>query len=292
MHLSRHALAYIVAFISFTIPSGLSAQSPTPLDTSKPPNNTSKPTNNIPDSKPRRQPQRQQQEKIDFSSYGRPGNRAGGGSRSPCSSTSIPLTALMPVSNWGKTVAATPTFWFYVPYSPDEARSGEFVLQDEKYNDIYRTPFSLPPTPGFVSLTVQSPEASLQPDKWYFWSFKLYCGEKSSTPVFVEGWVQRVALTRELETQLKASTREDYAVYSANDIWYDAVDRLARLRLVDPQNVLLSGEWVELLESRGVGLNQLTQESVVGEVRYFLTNRRSEAKPKALEAKSAKIGDK
>ena len=283
MHLSRHALACIMAFVSFTIPSRLLAQSPTTNDTSKPPNNTSKPSNNTPDSKPRRQPQRQQQDKIDFSSYGRPGNRAGGGSRSPCSSKSIPLTALIPESNWGKTVAATPTFWFYVPYSPDEAPSGEFVLQDEKYNDVYRTPFTLPQTPGFVSLTVQSPQASLQPDKWYFWSFKLYCGEKSSTPVFVEGWVQRVALTSELEQQLKAAT-QDYAVYSANGIWYDAVDRLARLRLADTQNVLLNREWVELLESRGVGLNQLTQGSMVGEVRYFLTNRQ--------DAKSAKIGDK
>lgn len=283
MHLSRNAVACIMAFICFTNPSGLSAQSPTTNDTSKPPNNTSKPTNNTPDSKPRRQPQRQQQQ-IDFSSYGRPGNRAGGGSRSPCSSKSIPLTALIPESNWGKTVAATPTFWFYVPYSPDEARSGEFVLQDEKYNDVYRTAFSLPPTPGFVSLTIQSPDGTLKADKWYFWLFKLYCGEKSSTPVSVEGWVQRVALTSELESQLKAGTTEDYAVYSANGIWYDAVDRLARLRLVDPQNVLLSGEWVELLESRGVGLNQLTQEGIVGEVRFYLTNRQG--------AKNAKEGDK
>ncbi len=272
MHLSRYALACILAFISFANPSRLSAQSPTTNNTSKPPKSTSKPTNNIPDSKPRRQPQRQQQEKIDFSSYGRPGNRAGGGSRSPCSSTSIPLTALMPESNWGKTVAATPTFWFYVPYSPTEARSGEFVLQDEKYNDIYRTPFTLPQTPGFVSLTVQSPEGTLQTDKWYFWSFKLYCGQKSSTPVFVEGWVQRVALTSQLEQQLKTTT-EDYAVYWAGGIWYDAVDRLAKLRLADTKNVLLNREWVELLESRGVGLNQLAQESMVGEVRYYLTNR-------------------
>lgn len=283
MHLSRHALACIMAFVSFTNPSRLSAQSPTTNETAKPSNNTSKPSSNTPDSKPRRQPQRQQQEKIDFSSYGRPGNRAGGGSRSPCSSTSIPLTALIPETNWGKTVAATPTFWFYVPYSPDEAHSGEFVLQDEKYNDVYRTPFTLPQTPGFVSLTVQPPEGTLQTDKWYFWSFKLYCGEKASTPVFVEGWVQTIALTPQLQQQLKTGTK-DYAVYSANGIWYDAVDRLARLRLADTQNVLLNGEWSELLESRGVGLNQLTQEPIIGEVRSYLTNRK--------DAKGAKNGDK
>lgn len=259
------ALACTMAFVSFTNPTRLSAQS------SPTPNNTPKPLNNTSDTKPerRQRPQPQPPEKIDFSSYGRPGNRAGGGSRSPCSSTSIPLTALTPVTNWGKTVSPTPTFWFYVPYSPDEAHSGEFVLQDEKYNDVYRTRFTLPPTPGFVSLTIPSTQATLETDKWYFWSFKLYCGEKpSSTPIFVEGWVQRVALTPELETQLKAATR-DYAVYSANGIWYDAVASLAALRLANTQNVLLDGEWAQLLRSRGVDLNQLTQEPIIGEVRLL-----------------------
>ncbi len=273
MQLSRQiALACTMAFVSFTNPSRLSAQSsPTPNNTPKPPNNTSKPTSNTPDTKPeRQQPPQPQPEKIDFSSYGRPGNRAGGGSRSPCSSTSIPLTALTPVTNWGKTVSPTPTFWFYVPYSPDEGHSGEFVLQDEKYNDVYRTPFTLPPTPGFVSLTIPSTQATLETDKWYFWSFKLYCGEKpSSSPVFVEGWVQRVALTPELETQLKAATTKDYVVYSTNGIWYDAVANLATLRLANTQNALLNREWAELLTSPGVGLNQLTQEPIIGEVRLL-----------------------
>jgi hypothetical protein len=174
------------------------------------------------------------------------------------------------VSNWGKTVAATPTFWFYVPYSPDEAHSGEFVLQDEKYNDVYRTPFTLPPTPGFVSLTIPSTQATLETDNWYFWSFKLYCGQKpSSTPVFVEGWVQRIALTSELEKQLKAAITRDYAVYSANGIWYDAVASLATLRLANTQNALLNGEWADLLGSRGVGLNQVTQEPIIGGVRLL-----------------------
>lgn len=92
------------------------------------------------------------------------------------------------MTNWGKTVSPTPTFWFYVPYSPNEEHSGEFVLQDEKYNDVYRTPFTLPQTSGFVSLTIPSTEASLATNNWYFWSFKLYCGQKpSSTSVFVEG---------------------------------------------------------------------------------------------------------
>ncbi len=60
-----------------------------------------------------------------LSSYGRPGNR-GGGSR-----LAHLRTALTPVTNWGKTVSP-PHFWFYVPYSPNEEHSGEFVLQDGK----------------------------------------------------------------------------------------------------------------------------------------------------------------
>lgn len=85
--------------------------------------------------------------------------------------------------------------------------------------------------------------------------------------------MQRVALTSQLESQLKTATIEDYVVYSAGGIWYDAVASLAALRLANTQNVLHNGEWSELLESRGVGLNQLTQEPIIGEVRSYLTNR-------------------
>lgn len=252
------ACAITWAVVSFTsYPSQVWAQS-------------SRPINNIPSSVRLRllQPKQAKQEGPDFSGDGRPGRRAGGGSRSPCPSMNTPLTALMPVTNSGKTVAERPTFWFYVPYSPQEARSGEFVLQDEENNDVYRTRsrFKLPGTPGFVSLSIPLTEAPLEINKWYRWYFKLYCeSQKLSAPVFVEGWVQRSELTTALESRLKAATLEEkYTAYITDSIWYDAIDSLAELRLAQPPSATPDSNWANQL--RSVGLERLQQEPVVGRV--------------------------
>lgn len=203
--------------------------------------------------------------KPDFSAEGRPGSRKGGGSRSPCQPKKTPLTALMPVTNWGKTVASRPTFWFYVPYSPQEASSGEFVLQDEERNDVFRTSFTLPGTPGFVSLSIPPTAAPLEINKLYRWYFKLYCQpQKLSAPVFVQGWVQRSPLTPELESQLKATTPRDYIAYATNLVWYDALARLAELRLTKPPNATLEQDWADLLSLRGIGLEHLNRKPIVG----------------------------
>lgn len=209
-------------------------------------------------------PQSNHQKSPDFSGDGRPGRRAGGGSRSPCPSIAPPLTALMPATNWGKTVAERPTFWFYVPYSSQQAPAGEFVLQSEQGNDIYRIPFTLPETPGFVNFSTPHSAAPLEINKSYRWYFKLYCEpQKASAPVFVDGWVQRVQLTPTLESQLR-STTQDYAVYAANGIWYDAIAHLAELRVTNPANARLDQEWASLLGAKGVGLEQFSKVPMVG----------------------------
>lgn len=211
-------------------------------------------------------PQQSQQQSPDFSGDGRPGRRTGGGSRSPCPPIEPPLTALMPVTNLGKTVAERPTFLFYVPYSPQAAPAGEFVLQSEQGHDIYRTPFTLPKTPGFVSFNTPSTAAPLEINKPYRWYFKLYCEpQKVSAPVFVDGWVQRVELSAEFESQLRSTKqREYYVVYAANGIWYDALAHLAQLRLANPANARLNYEWASLLGAKGVGLSQLSKVPMVG----------------------------
>lgn len=204
----------------------------------------------------------------DFSGDGRPGDRTGGGSRTPCPSINAPFTtALIPMNNLGKTVAERPTFWFYVPYSPQAAPAGEFVLQEENGNEVYRTAFTLPATPGFVSFSTPLAVEPLKANKLYRWYFKLYCEEqKSSTPVFVEGWVQRVERTPVLERQLQAAKLREYVVYADNNIWYDALNYLAQLRLNNPSNSMLADNWTNLLSAKGVGLAQFSQGSIVGEV--------------------------
>lgn len=221
------------------------------------------------------------QGKPDFSGDGRPGRRTGGGSRNPCLIKDPPLTALIPVSNSGKTVAERPTFWFHVPYSAKEAPSGEFVLQEEGGKDVYRTPFTLPGMPGFVSLSIPSTKAPLEVNKWYRWYFKLYCeAEKTSAPIFVEGWVQRVELTPALEKQLKAATPREYTAYASNSIWYDAVSTLAKLRSAAPSNSTLDNDWNNLLKLREIGLEKISQAPIVGNViSAEITQNNSQSKP-------------
>lgn len=208
------------------------------------------------------------QKSPDFSGDGRPGDRTGGGSRTPCPRISAPFTtALIPMNNLGKTVSERPTFWFYVPYSPQAAPAGEFVLQEENGNEVYRTAFTLPATPGFVSFSTPLAVEPLKVNKLYRWYFKLYCKQqKSSTPVFVEGWVQRVETTPALERQLQTARSREDIVYAANGIWYDALNYLAQSRLNNPSNSMLADDWTNLLSAKGVDLEQFTQVPIVGEV--------------------------
>lgn len=211
-------------------------------------------------------PIRFQQQEDDGSGRGRPGRRGGTGSRGDCPPVEVSLTALMPATNLGSSVEAHPTLWFYVPYKSGEVASGEFSLQDEQNNDIYRTNFTLPETPGIVGFSLAS-AAPLEINKKYQWYVKLYCsGQKSSTPVFIRGWVERVTLKPELARQLQTVTtpRERIALYAQNGIWYSALSELAKLRRGEPQNATVDSDWANLL--RDVGLENIAQQPILGEV--------------------------
>ena len=195
------------------------------------------------------------------------GRRSGGAGREDCPAVDKPLTALVPENNLGLTVTESPTFWFFVPQLPESARSGEFVLQDEKHNDVYRTRFKLPEKSGIVSIRLPSNlQSSLKKDQMYRWHFQMYCQQQTPSEYFwVEGWVKQVAINPTLENQLKAAKSQDYIAYAENGIWYDALTKLAELRLSDPQNATLSENWAALLKS--VGLEELAKEPLLGSVK-------------------------
>lgn len=193
----------------------------------------------------------------------------GGGldpSNPSCKSTSKPLTALIPVKNPVLTTREHPTFLFYVPYASDNVRFGEFslLLGPEEKTRIYKTHFTLPQTPGIVSITLPSaPEYALKEGQSYHWYFKLYCQTNTSSQpdVDVNGWVQRVALTPERERQIKAT---------APDVWYDALANLALSLRASPQDAKLRNDWLNLLKP--IGSEDLAQESLVGSVIPVETN--------------------
>ncbi|MCA1993697.1 MAG: DUF928 domain-containing protein [Coleofasciculus sp. S288] len=211
-----------------------------------------------------------------FPDHGAPtGRRRGGTGRNECPVLNTSITALVPgeetsgesqssKSFLASTVAEYPTFWVYVPELPANIRSGEFVLQDEAGNDVYRTPLRLPEKPGILSISLPSnPQYSLENNKKYHWYFRVYCGEPQTKPeyFFVDAWVQRVSLTSDLETQLKTVQPKEYIAYAANTIWYDTITNLAELRRTDSQNAMLEKDWVDLLTA--IGLQDLAQEPIV-----------------------------
>ncbi len=189
--------------------------------------------------------------------------KPGGGlneSNSSCNSTSKVLTAVIPVENPVLTTREHPTFLFYVPYASDEVRFGEFSLLvwPEEKTRLYKTRFTLPQTPGIVSITLPSaPEYALEEGQYYHWYLKLYCkANTSSKPdLDVNGSVQRVALTPELEGKIKAA---------APDVWYDALANLAESLRASPQDARLRNDWLNLLKL--IGSEDLAQEPLVGPV--------------------------
>lgn len=209
---------------------------------------------------------------------GRRRGAAGRGGFGNCS-LNPPLTALVPaieqptgkgkaVYVWGKTMAAYPTFWFYIPNSRSSLRSVEFVLQDEQDNDVYRTSVRVPQRQGIISLRLPSTSTPLKMNHNYHWFLKtemaLVCGRQQPVIVkdAVEGWVQRVQPHLNLASQLKVATpQQQISLYATNGFWYDALNTLAQLRQQKPEDVTLRANWRELLQS--AGLSEIASKSLI-----------------------------
>ena len=192
--------------------------------------------------------------------------RGGATRRGQCPNVSLPLTALVPatqetiagkqkqefdpaLSKWqsvlGLTSNESPTLWFYVPYRL--TLPVNFVLQDKQGKTIYKTSFTSQTQPGIVSFRLPK-EAHLESNKLYQWYFAISCN--AQVPTFVKGWVQRVALSPALKSQLKAATpRERIVLYAANGIWHEALTTLALLHRTNPQDATLAANWESLLQS-------------------------------------------
>lgn len=200
---------------------------------------------------------------------GAPGRREGGGTRSPasCPVADKPLTALIPANNIGFTVAAYPSFSFYVPPVPAQASPVpiEFVLKDENDQEVYTTTFMTTGKGGIVSISLPT-YAGLPPlevGKNYQWFLSMVCdSEQRSLDVFVQGSIQRVAPTAQLNNQLKVATPNNRPdVYAEAGMWFDALTTLAELRRSNPNNSAYSAEWEQLLKA--VGLDSIAKEPLL-----------------------------
>lgn len=194
---------------------------------------------------------------IDFSSTGRPNEQTAAGSRGACEGINDKeLTALVPQNN-GLTIAEYPTFWVYIPYESKNVRYAELVLQNEaEQKEIDRIPYELQETPGIVSVTIPpKPEYSLETSNIDRWYFRVVCNNENRYAV--GGFIKQVMLD---------SAEHNYDSYLDNHIWYDALTDLAERLRDDPQDLKLKQDWNNLMTAKGVGLEELAEESMFGAV--------------------------
>ncbi|MDJ0743342.1 MAG: DUF928 domain-containing protein [Xenococcaceae cyanobacterium MO_167.B27] len=198
-----------------------------------------------------------QEDPLDFSDTGRAGQQTAGEGRGQCNSSEFPLTALVPTSNWGKTIKEHPTFWFYVPSYSRPVSEIEFVLQDQDRRNLWKKRLFMNETSGYLNVSLPENQPGLETGKWYRWYLKVYCDrEKNSPPVVVYGWVTRVEMDSTLSSQLQSGQAKPHKVYSKSGIWFDAIDSILSLKRYSdkPINPNCHKYWQKLTKAKGVNL--------------------------------------
>lgn len=199
---------------------------------------------------------KQLKQSVNIPKKGLPGRRENGGTRrESCMSGELPLLALLlPSTNIGLTTAAYPRFFWYTP--KNTAQKVNFTLH--KVNEtgqrtlVYNTTFQPSRESGVTSLTLPSQRnlAPLEINQLYQFSVSLICGQDTSPNIItVYGWVQRVALSNNVESTLKQlSRRERISVYAEQGLWFDLVSTLADLRACNPSDPTLVATWVSVVK--------------------------------------------
>lgn len=178
-----------------------------------------------------------------------------------CSSANQPLVALIPAENPVLTASEHPTVLVYVPYAASEVSVGEFsvLVGPTEMTRLYRARFTLPATPGIVSVTLPNrPDAALSEGSDYHWYFKLYCAGNTTAraDLDVNGWVKRVAPTAQSDRPI-----------SSTDFWYDSLASLADRLSASPQDPELQTRWRSMLQS--IGAEDLADVPLVGTVQLL-----------------------
>lgn len=173
------------------------------------------------------------------------------------------LTILLPKSKIGRTVSEYPLFFFYLPET--EAKVAEFVLQDEKGNQIYQRTLKINNSSGIIGVSIPANQnvSPLQIGKNYRWSVGLICDtEDRSKDVFEAGIVRRVELSADIRSELeKADPRQKAVIYAQTGIWQDALGTLVAARRANPNDPDLAADWKILLDS--VNLGEIAAEPIV-----------------------------
>ncbi|MGB3571305.1 MAG: DUF928 domain-containing protein [Phormidesmis sp.] len=191
------------------------------------------------------------------------GRRDGGASRGNCPEYGD-LAALVPITAgrvWGKTTAAQPTLWFYLPAAISPEIPIELIVQDAEDDILYETSLAVAVETGTIAIAL--PETVTLPvGEPHYWTMALFCDpERPASSVFVNGTIERVSvgglapLTADTERSLSQAQ-----VYAEAGIWHDALTILAERQRTNISDSKSQTAWAALLEQ--VGLAQAATQPV------------------------------
>ncbi|MBE9068264.1 DUF928 domain-containing protein [Leptolyngbya cf. ectocarpi LEGE 11479] len=186
-------------------------------------------------------------------------NSRGGASRpteTKCShddAYGVPLTALIPESGLGLTVAPHPTLLVYVP--PTTAPQAHLTLRDENQRGLYQSRIPIPQTGGVLQIALPADSPELAVGQTYHWSLALLCQPTQTDLPIARGQIRRVELSETLSEALteEPSLFSQSAVYGRSGVWHDMLATLVNLRHTQPENSILENNWAEVLQAENLG---------------------------------------
>lgn len=191
----------------------------------------------------------------------RPDGRQGAATRTICAKDHFAFEPVVPMSNYGQTVEAFPTFyWYLANHAFSWARFELYAAQPKtlkrESDPIYQTTFRLMPGKTLASLTLPA-SAGLPPlekGRDYLWEVTLICSQggpdddtANGSQLSVQSWISRVEPSAGLKAKLMKTPRR-YEAYAEEGLWYDAVHDLALLRQQQPQQSRFTADWHDLLQ--------------------------------------------
>jgi hypothetical protein len=191
------------------------------------------------------------QEDFDPPGDGEPKGTSGAGSRSGdrCAQNEMPIRPLMPKRNYGLTVQERPRLFVSLPKTA--AKQVVLTLQDEAGTSYQRAFLPIPAgADGIASFALPDDKPPLAVGKNYQWSLVVVCGAsvQPDDPIF-RGWVQRVALTPQLQSQIRQKSAIEQAVwYGQEGYWYDMVATIVQAKRSHPNDRSVVAQWQQFLE--------------------------------------------
>ena len=169
------------------------------------------------------------------------------------------LTAVVPDSNYGLTVANRPSFWVYFPKT--SAQKAILSIKEEGIKSHWQQPVNLTGEGGITRIKLSKNAPALEIGKNYQWAVILVCGNRPNPndPV-VAAWIKRIDRSTITQYISPLSTElEKAAIYARRGIWYNALDILLQAKKPSLNN--WQDLWVQYLQSGG--LEELADEPII-----------------------------